>query len=273
MILEIEKENKMEARNQIAYQEYLNRENEVFHAPYEDEFRFYHAVRQGNLSQVEELLDEEPLHQKQGMGTLSKSHLQSLKYHFAISAAMVARYCIEGGMAHETAYLLSDYYIAKADLCGSGEQLSVLLREMMSDYTGRMAELRLKGAYTKKIRQCVEYIYKNLHMPIRLTELAQITGMNASQLSKQFKKEVGMPVSSYILARKLETARNMLLYSEYSISEIAAVFAFSSQSHFTQTFRKYYGETPLQCRQRGAGCAQMPGNDYDKKPERENSAL
>ena len=255
----------MEARNQIAYQEYINRENEVFHAPYEDEFQFYHAVKQGDLKKVEELLDEKPLHRKQGMGTLAKSHLQSLKYHFAISAAMVARYCIEGGMAHETAYVLSDYYIAKADLCGSGEQLSALLREMMSDYTGRMAELRLKGAYTKTIRQCVEYIYKNLHMPIRLTELAQITGMNASQLSKQFKKEVGMPVSSYILARKLETARNMLLYSEYSISEIAAVFAFSSQSHFTQAFRKYYGETPLQCRQRGSGSTQMPGNDDDKK--------
>lgn len=248
----------MQARKQIEYQEYLNRENEVFHAPYEEEFRFYHAVRQGDLSQVEKLLDAKPLHKKEGMGTLAKSYVQSLKYHFAISAAMVARYCIEGGMAHETAYLLSDYYIGKADLCGSGEQISALLREMMTDYTGRMAELRLKGAYTKKIRQCVEYIYKNLHTPIRLPELARITGISPSQLSKQFKKEVGVSVSSYILARKLETARNMLLYSEYSISEISAVFAFSSQSHFTQAFRKYYGETPLQCRERGTGSTQMP---------------
>lgn len=49
---------------------------------------------------------------------------------------------------------------------------------------------------------------------------------------------------------KLDTARNMLLYSEYSISEISSVFAFSSQSHFTEAFHKFYGETPLQCRQR-----------------------
>ena len=241
----------MAVRNKIEYQEFVNRENHEFHAPYEEEFRFYQAVKMGDIEQVRKLLDEKPMHKKEGLGTLSKSKLQSLKYHFAISAAMVARYCIEGGMNHETAYLLSDYYIASADKCQREEAISDLLWDMMSDYTGRMRQLRFEGAYTKKIRQCIEYIYKNLHTSIRLSELAEILDMNSSQLSKQFKKEVGIPISRYIMKMKLDTARNMLLYSDYSISEIAAVFAFASQSHFTDTFRKYYGETPLQCRQRG----------------------
>ena len=38
------------------------------------------------------------MHEKEGMGTLSTDKVQSLKYHFAISAALVARYCIEVGM-------------------------------------------------------------------------------------------------------------------------------------------------------------------------------
>lgn len=35
---------------------------------------------------------------KKGLGILSDSPLQNLKYHFAITAALLARYCIEGGM-------------------------------------------------------------------------------------------------------------------------------------------------------------------------------
>lgn len=238
----------MPERKRIEYQEFLNRENGEFHAPYEEEFQFYHAVQIGDVEQVRQLLHVKPMHEKEGLGTLSANMLQSLKYHFAISAALVARYCIEGGMQHETAYLMSDYYIAKADVCRREEEISNLVEKMMLDYAERMLEWRSKGRYTKPVRECMEYIYKNLHTTIRLEALADALRINPSQLSKQFKKEVGMPVSKYIMQMKLNTAKNMLLYSEYSIAEIAAVFAFSSQSHFTDVFHKYFGETPLQCR-------------------------
>lgn len=70
------------------------------------------------LKKIKELCHES-FQEKKGLGVLSDSPLQNLKYHFTITAAMLARYCIEGGMEVTEAYDLSDYYIHKADLMKS----------------------------------------------------------------------------------------------------------------------------------------------------------
>ena len=49
-------------------------------------------------------------------------------------------------------------------------------------------------------------------------------------------------------AAKIEKAKNLLQYSDYSIVEIANYFSFASQSHFIQTFQKYTGLTPRKYR-------------------------
>ena len=51
-------------------------------------------------------------------------------------------------------------------------------------------------------------------------------------------------VNGYIKNKKLETARNMLLYSDFTAAEISFILAFNSQSYFTEVFRKKYGLTP-----------------------------
>ena len=90
----------------------------------------------------------------------------------------------------------------------------------------------------------MEYIDLHLHMPIRLAELAEHVKLNPSYLSVLFKKETGVPVSEYILNRRIDTAKNMLLYSEYSASQISEILTFSSQSHFIRVFKKKEGMTP-----------------------------
>jgi AraC-like DNA-binding protein len=45
-------------------------------------------------------------------------------------------------------------------------------------------------------------------------------------------------ISQYILSNKIDTVLNMLAYSDYPISAVALTLAFSSQSYFTEIFRK-----------------------------------
>ena len=59
-----------------------------------------------------------------------------------------------------------------------------------------------------------------------------------------FKKETGMTFSEYVMRKKTETARNMIDYSGYSLSQIANILAFGSQSYFVKVFKKYEGITP-----------------------------
>ena len=81
-----------------------------------------------------------------------------------------------------------------------------------------------------------------------MEDLADVLGVSASYLSRLFKKETGDSVSTYIRTQKIEMAKNLLQYSEYSMIEIANRLSFSSQSHFIQQFRESVGMTPKKYR-------------------------
>lgn len=230
-------------KKDFIYKEYVQWENNILHAPYNPEREFYSQIKAGNLSQVR-LLCEESLLDKTGLGILSDNYLQHIKYHFAIGTALTARYCIEGGMEVSAAYSLSDFYIQKADRCKTPEEVAKLHPAMCEDYTKRMRNLRKKKICSRHIVECLDYIYDHLHTRITVENLAALIGISPAYLSRLFKKETGMTVSDYIRNTKIETAQNMLIYSDYTLAQIASALAFPSQSYFTELFRKKIGVTP-----------------------------
>lgn len=223
------------------------KDNSEFHASYEPEFEFYHAVSSGNIEKVTELCKSD-FTEKKGLGKLSESPLQSMKYHFAITAAMLARYAIASGLELESSYGLSDLYIQKCDKLSSLSELSELHRRMVFDFTGKMNALRKKSVFSKQIVLCINYIYENLHQRITVKELAEYTKLNQNYLSRLFKKETGTTITDYIISKKITEAKNMLKYTNCSISLIAETLAFSSQSYFTKIFRIAEGVTPKKYR-------------------------
>ena len=237
----------MNIPQELLYQQYVRRELETYRAPYDPEPEFYSYVKQGNTEKVKELC-REPFQEKKGLGLLSDSPLQNLKYHFAITAAMLARYCIEGGMEVTEAYDLSDYYIHKTDLMKSKKEISDLHQQMCLDYTTHMKKLHRCHACSRPVVLCLEYIYDHLHTRITVPALAAHAGISPGYLSHLFAKEMGLSVSAYIQGKKIETAQNMLCYSDHAISVISTTLAFPSQSYFTSVFREKTGKTPKQYR-------------------------
>ena len=233
----------MNSDKDLFYKEFVHREDEFVRAPYNPEIEFYSSIKAGDIEKVRELC-KDPLVDKPGLGRLSEDPLQNLKFHFVITTALVARYCIQGGMDLSEAYLLSDYFIQKADKCKRTEEISRLHPRMCMEYVKRMHDLRKNSVCSIQIAQCIDYIYDHLHARITVKELALHVHLNESYLSRLFKKEVGTSISDYIRRQKLETAMNMLIYSEYRPAEIASILAFPSQSYFTEKFRKYTGLTP-----------------------------
>lgn len=241
------REISVELDKEIFYKEFVRRESNIQRAPYDPELEFYAVIKAGDVERTRDLCKESLL-EKAGLGTLSDDYLQNIKYHFAITAALVARYCIEGGMDLSVSYGLSDFYIQKADKCKSPQEVAALHSIMCLDYAKRMRNLRKKEICSKHVAKCIDYIYDHLHTRITVASLAACTGLNPSYLSRLFKKETGMTISEYIQSRKVETAKNMLAYSDFSTAQIASILAFSSQSYFTEVFRKRTGMTPLRYR-------------------------
>lgn len=95
-------------KKEFVYKEFLRKEENILRAPYNPELEFYAVIKSGDIKKTKALC-EEPLTKKKGLGVLSHNPLQNMRYHFAITIALIARYCIEGGMDVSTSYALSDF--------------------------------------------------------------------------------------------------------------------------------------------------------------------
>lgn len=223
--------------------EFINHESLNSHISVEKEMNEYIAIAEGNLEYIGNQTSEAFLN-LEGKGRLSDNDLQNLRYHFVVSTAMITRYCAMNGMEQEKAYSLSDFYIKKMDKCITSSEIAGLHHTMCLDYCNKMHILRKNQILSKPVVLCMDYIYKHIHSRITIRELAQYIDLSESYLSKLFIKEIGMPISSYITLQKIEKAKNLLSFSDYSLADIANYLAFSSQSHFIQVFQKHVGITP-----------------------------
>lgn len=226
---------------------FSHREENFEYASFDREMAFYESISAGNIESVRRYA--EPLF-CEGCGTLSKDPLRNMKYHFTVSAALIARVCIGGGMTTEDAYSLSDVYIMRADECESIEAVRETHWKMVEDYTEKMRRLQSSRVISKRVVRAVEYISGHLHSRIKIEDCAEYLSINPSYLSRLFKKEMKISFSEYVNRKKIEEATGLLRYSDYSDLEISNLFCFSSQSYFIKMFRKYMGVTPKEYKRR-----------------------
>lgn len=223
-------------------------ELETLHRPPTVEYAFYTAVKTGDMETVVANCKEDAFIHLEGTGVLSRNTLTNIKYHFVVTAAMLTRYCIDGGLEPEQAYRLSDFYILKMDTCTTVRQIADLHHEMAKDFTGKMVLQKKSSILSKPVVQCVDYIYSHIKERITVAVLAEYTGLSESYLSRVFKQNLGISISDYIREKKIEKATHLLRYSDKSIIDIANYLSFSSQSHFIQTFENFTGMTPKKYR-------------------------
>ena len=234
----------MDTNSTLNYKLYVQRQEEFIRADYRAEFRQYNRIKNGDVEGVRERFKIARQNFQEGRGHLSDDPLRNIVYHLVVSAAVISRMCIDGGLDLDTAYTLSDIYIKKADEAESVEEVMDLIADMQIDYATRMRELKKKNAVSIHIRRSIEYIYDNLHRQVTLEELAMREELSSGYFSRLFQKETGMKVGQYVNDAKIRTAENMLRYSDFPILDIALSLGFSSQSAFSAGFKKITGMTP-----------------------------
>jgi len=243
----------MNTNRELNYRLFVQAEENFTRTEIHSEFSRYDDIKNGDVEKVKENIREIKAHYYEGKGMLSDNLLRNNQYHFAIGVGIIARICIDGGMDHNTAYTLSDIYIRRGDKCRKPQEVIDLTEMMMLDFVGRMAEIRRDKAISLHVRRTVDYIYNNLHKTLTLKMAAEHEKLDPSYLSKIFSEEMGVPIKAYILKAKITTAQNMLVFSDFSIADIAYSLGFSSQSTFTAAFRKISGTTPMQYRNMRGG--------------------
>lgn len=100
---------------------------------------------------------------------------------------------------------------------------------------------------TEKIRQ---YIDSHFQEEIRRDALAEMVYLNTDYMARIFKKEVGISISAYILQKRVEEAKNLLVHSDLPINTVSIYVGYSNFSYFTKMFKENTGYSPLEYRRK-----------------------
>lgn len=93
-------------------------------------------------------------------------------------------------------------------------------------------------------KQTLAYIEDHLADDLSLSRIASTTGISASHFKTLFRESAGVPVHQYVMQRRIERAKDLLMQGKLSILEIALATGFSHQSHMARHMRRSVGLSP-----------------------------
>ena len=158
------------------------------------------------------------------------------------------REAILAGISADTAYAVGEGYIESMAQCKLNSELTSLNLSMFEDFIFRVRKHRTNPAVSAQIRSCRDYIELHAEQELKLSMLATHVGYSEYYLSRKFKQEMGVSISTYIKYVRVERAKLMLVSASAPISQIAEMLHFASSSHFSEAFREVTGKTPQQYR-------------------------
>ena len=228
---------------------YQTKENEQHNQTYAIEEQILRLVRTGNYRGFKNIeFSDRNYH----LGVTGSTALRQLKNDIIITTTICTRAAIEGGLDYDSAYQLSDYFIQSSERLNSIERLYDLLSKVGYSFAEKVANSKTPVSTDECIQKAIRYIQQNTNQHLTVSDVAAYVGFSKSYFSAYFKKTLGFSVSAFILRCKLEEGKELLQYTNKSISTISTFLCFSSQSHFQTAFKKQFGMTPNECRRKGA---------------------
>jgi len=217
------------------------------HNTYQVEQQLLDIVRRGDTLRLQEWAANAPAVRP---GKVATNMLRQQKNTFIISATLVSRAAIRGGMDLDDALRLSDSYIQKCERLTSFEQITNLQYHMVAQYTQAVEELRYNRNQSELVRNVASYIRHHLSDAIKTEDISTSLFMSRSHLSTRFKSETGMNLTEYIHYIKISEAKHLLKHTDKSLLLISNYLGYSSQSHFTRSFKKMTGMSPMEYREK-----------------------
>jgi AraC family transcriptional regulator len=107
-----------------------------------------------------------------------------------------------------------------------------------------------RGLSQRQLERVREYVEGHLDRQLSLMEIAGVAGVSASHLKTLFKQSTGRPVHRFVVERRVERARGLLLQGGAAIAEVALGAGFTDQSHLARWMRRLLGVTPAELMRR-----------------------
>lgn len=177
----------------------------------------------------------------------SPDPVRNAKIYCFICSTLFRKAAEQGGVHPFHLDSASREFSRRIEAIGTVDEGAELMKEMVRSYC--LLVRRLSTAkYSPFIRRTIGYIESNIANELSLSSLAKLQNINASYLSSQFRREVGMTVTEYVTQKRMETAARLLRSTNLQVQTVAQHCGFSDVNYFSKLFKKQYGLTPRQFR-------------------------
>ena len=113
-----------------------------------------------------------------------------------------------------------------------------------------------------QLRSIADHIEAHLGDRIELADLAALSGLGPRRFARAFRNATGTPIHQYVIRRRVERARLLLMTGRWTIAAAAHATGFYDQSHLTRHMRRQLGLTPsafLPVQSSNGGCLVQDG--------------
>jgi len=136
----------------------------------------------------------------------------------------------------------------------------LLARRLLGTYCGiELRDTKLNGSKLSEIaiRTVCDFIEDHLCTQLTLEDLAALVCLSPFHFARCFKATIGLAPHQYIIARRMELAKRLILTTTLNVADIAWTIGYENISHFRRLFALHIGVTPGIIRQ-AAGIQPRP---------------
>ena len=101
-------------------------------------------------------------------------------------------------------------------------------------------------------RQVMRYLKQNHNQPIHSEDICRQLGCSRSHMSTEFNQAYGKSLREVLNELRVADAKNLLLHSDLTVTEIAYSVGFTDSNYFSSLFKKQTGTTPMEYRKNKA---------------------
>ena len=123
------------------------------------------------------------------------------------------------------------------------EAIKNLAKDLIESYSNSLLDA-LSFSKNDLIDKALKIINKEYMKGLTLEDLAKKLHLSKNYLCSLFKEETGFTFCQYLNTLKTNKAKKLLTEDKKTLEYISYECGFSSQAHFTMTFKKYTGKTP-----------------------------
>jgi AraC family transcriptional regulator len=128
-------------------------------------------------------------------------------------------------------------------------RIMLLLDSLLALHGGRPQRPVQGGLAPRQLHRVTEFMNEHAHQDLALEDLAALAGLSAKHFARAFRQSTGIPPHRWLIERRIERAKHLLITADLGLAEIALACGFADQSHFTAAFRRGTGATPGAFRQ------------------------